>query len=70
MQGNRRELPWWNADGIDREGDDIPELTAEMLTDANFYDGRKLAAKRRRGRPISSEQAADGLTDHGAAQSS
>lgn len=70
MQDNRRGLPWWNADGIDREGDDIPELTAEMQADANFYDGRKLAERRRNGRATSAEQAADGITYHSAAQSS
>lgn len=55
MKENSKELLWWNADGIDEPGDDIPELTDEMLANANFYDGRKPVAKRRKGRPVSSE---------------
>lgn len=53
MKEKYAELPWWNADGVDAPGDDIPELTEEDLANANFYEGKKLTGRRRRGRPAS-----------------
>lgn len=52
MSENNKELPWWNADGVDAPEDEIPEITEEMLANANFYDGKKLVARRRKGRPV------------------
>ena len=51
MSENKTDLPWWNADGVDEPGDDIPELTDEMLARADVYHKGKLV--RKMGRPVS-----------------
>lgn len=52
MSEMQKNLPWWNDDGVDVLEDEIPEITEEMLTNVNFYEGRKLLAKRRNGRTV------------------
>lgn len=46
MSEDRTNLPWWNADGIDEPGEDIPELTDEMLARADVYHKGKLVRKK------------------------
>ena len=52
MSEKQKDLPWWNADGVDFLEDEIPEITEEMLSDVNFYEGRKLLVKRRNGHTV------------------
>ncbi|SPT70089.1 Uncharacterised protein [Anaerobiospirillum thomasii] len=48
IENKKQSLPWFNADGIDAPGDEIPELTPELINKGNVYIDGKLVKRKGR----------------------